>query len=411
MKLQPTDLRVKRESGIALVLVMFTVAAAVILALAFISTTSIGSSSAQAAEDYYRARHIAESGLSMLARYTDENPMWRDFRTNGTWVNKQAVDGGTFSANASFTTNLREPLYLTVTSTYGSASHKVRGRLMTVGHVWGSAVKEGIALRNQSWIDAYDSSIGPYGITNASSDVAVTTNATYAGAVTVTNFSEIRGSVWIGAGANPSTVVSKDSTAIITGAVDDLPANLTFPTPPAMPTNTGSNLGSRTFSSGTTIINSNRQYDDLVVEVDATLRITGNVTIRVNKALTIRGQSIITVDPGSKLTLYVQEAITISNYAQVNHTGDTTRLVIHGLGTGYTHIIQDQVHVCAAIIAPNSSLTVQNRANFYGVFVGKSLIVQDRGYMHVDRNPALLDSDLRLPVFPTGTQLRQVVEQ
>ena len=397
--------------GIAMVLVMVCVAGAVILGLAFITSSSTTSSSTETAESYFRARHVSESGLDMVLTYTDANPMWRGLKATGNWVSNYPVDGGTYSADAQFTTNPRDPLYLTVTGSYGSAQHRVEATLDTVGHVWGAAVKETIVVKNQSDINSFNSAIGPYSLTNSSSDAAVTTNATFAGAVKLESFGYIKGDVWIGAGGNPDTVVSQALTATVSGTVDDLPANMIFPEPPPMPTNTGSNRGVVTLTSGTTKINSNRQYDSLTLDSSAIIEVTGDVIVRVNNGFTAQGFSRIDILPGAKLTLYVGKLISFGDFTQVNHTGDTKRMVIHGLGTGYNHMIQNQVHVCAAIIAPHSTLTVRDRANFYGVFVGKSLNVTDYGYMHVDRNPALLGADLNLPMFPTGMKLRQVTEK
>ncbi|MBL4701348.1 MAG: hypothetical protein JKX85_08820 [Phycisphaeraceae bacterium] len=93
---QQSVTRQTQPRGIAMVLVLIALAMATVLGLSFLNTQSTTTGIAQNVTSQSRARGIAESAMSLTANFLRTESNWRG-KGEGTWIVKQALDGGTFT--------------------------------------------------------------------------------------------------------------------------------------------------------------------------------------------------------------------------------------------------------------------------------------------------------------------------
>ncbi len=142
-----TNPKHRRQRGIALLLVMISVAVASVLSLGFLTaqTTTLGIS--RNITHSAQARAIAESALELALHYVRDDPTaaWRTDRPHGVWVADQPLAGGTYTITAidgadtngdgtisapsegdgDLTDDGDDPLTLTATATYGGVTYTV----------------------------------------------------------------------------------------------------------------------------------------------------------------------------------------------------------------------------------------------------------------------------------------------
>lgn len=407
----PPRLR-RGNRGVALVLVMTSVAMALILGIAFLTTSSTTSAVVSTAEDFYRARQIAESGLDMMVHYVNKNTAWRNDRTPGIWVTNQPLAGGFLDVNADFTEDATAPLTFTVTGRFAQTRQTLEATVVPTGSAWGVALKNALTVKNNAFIDSFDSAGGAYSVLTASPSATVSTDATYAGAVQLENFGYVKGNLWIGKGGNPSSVVVQAPTATVTGEIKNMSWSIFwFLGPKSAPSGTGTNQGDVTLSSGTTQITSHKQYDSLTLAGTARLRINGDVKILVNETFTLQDHAVLEIRPGSKLQLYVRQGSTFSNFAQANYDSAPQPFVLYAIGSGYEHIVQNQTHIAMTFYGPTAKLKLQNGGQMYGLCLAESLTVQDGASFHADRSFVTAGLDFTMPLRVTGAKIRRVIEK
>lgn len=270
---------------------------------------------------------------------------------------------------------------------------------------YAGATKGAIEVLDSAVIDSFDSSIGPYGGTNIGSDAALATNATAAGSIML-QLATVRGNLFTGVGSDPKTAIVKVG-GTLTGKPAALATPLTIPSPPAWPTNTGTNVGNYDLSLGTTVIAANLHCDRFRATADAIVQISGHLVIRANREFVLDEFARLEILPDSSLTIYVGDSIKIAANAQANvNTGQASKLVFYSMGTGFVHTIDGDASAYAIIDAPSSSLVISGNGRLYGAFMGNTLSVKNFGQLHVDRNPAVATACPRLPVtFTTGNKL------
>ena len=130
------------ERGVALMLTLFAIAAAVILSCGFLAAQSTTSGIARNVDGRNEARAIAESVLNLTTRYMQSDATWRTTKPHGTWLTDIPLLGGTFSlscedgvydpatetvdGDGDLTDSASEKVTVTVTSTYQGASYLLR---------------------------------------------------------------------------------------------------------------------------------------------------------------------------------------------------------------------------------------------------------------------------------------------
>ena len=81
----PTQQIGHRQAGMAMLLVLMSVAMAVILSLSFLNAQVTATGMSQNVARRAQAKAIAESGLTMALAYIETNATWRTDMTHGVW--------------------------------------------------------------------------------------------------------------------------------------------------------------------------------------------------------------------------------------------------------------------------------------------------------------------------------------
>lgn len=243
---------------------------------------------------------------------------------------------------------------------------------------------------NAAFIDGYDASIGPYSSGAAIGDrLLVVTNATASQRVQMSGRASIRGSLQIGPGGNPATVVSLSGQSEITGGTSArsiaAAVHRTIEPYVTMP----ASEGSKTFTSSLTI-SSHRTFQDLSVWGNSTVvTITGNVVIRCTGNFNIGDGVRFELATGATLALFIAGDVNIYKQAQINfNTGDPSRCWLFMSGTDRRLQLTERAKLVAHVRNPNGSLELWGNGNpgseLYGTYHGKSLTMGDKSRIHAD---------------------------
>jgi hypothetical protein len=141
-----------------LLLALFAVTIASVLALSFLSAQSTSLGIARNIQNHSRARYVAESGLELAVAYIRSDEDWRTNQLHGIWVADEASGEGTFTiigedgedtdgdgtvnGDGDLADDPADPLTITVTGSVNGASHVVRA-VVTPGCNWGVVTYEG----------------------------------------------------------------------------------------------------------------------------------------------------------------------------------------------------------------------------------------------------------------------------
>ena len=131
--------------GVALMLTLFAVAAAVVLSCGFLASQATTSGIARNVDGKNQARAVAETGLTLAIRHMKSDTTWRTTKPHGSWFTGQALLGGTLDitvedgvdsdgdgiveGDGDLTDDSNEPVTITATGRYHETSHRVRAVL------------------------------------------------------------------------------------------------------------------------------------------------------------------------------------------------------------------------------------------------------------------------------------------
>ena len=262
------------------------------------------------------------------------------------------------------------------------------------GFLPGIAVWDEIEIKDMGVIDSYESADGNYDAVRNGAEATISTNSTEYHQIKLDG-GIVKGSIFLMPKAWAWWVIDYDGGAL-SGNIYRLSLPVPIPSVTA-PTDIPA-LGNVTYETGTTVINSDRCFDDLKIIDDATVRIEGDVRIYCEKHLTMENQGRIVLADGASLTLYTYEKAELKDNARINVdpsvdpggvpttgpalTADPSRLTWVLLKDPL--VVGDDSHVCAAVQSYNGELEVKEAGQFYGTFVGKEVYVHNAGQIHVD---------------------------
>lgn len=164
-----------------------------------------------------------------------------------------------------------------------------------------------------------------------------------------------------------------------------LPANVTFPTPPApnpLPPTTN-----QTYSSSVTLPPGT--YGNISVSGKATLTLSPGV-YNIN-SLTASGQSNIVVSPLGQVVLNIAgqggTAFNFSGQSISNPSNMPSDFLINYAGTG-TVSLSGQAGSYLVVNAPNAAVAVSGQGDTFGAVIGKTITYTGQGNFHFDKNSA-----------------------
>ncbi len=254
------------------------------------------------------------------------------------------------------------------------------GAAAWTGMLPGVASWDEVEIEDSGYIDGYDSRIGLYGGANVNANAAVATNAVLDRKIKVLG-GQLRGSAHIPPDADLDRVVEVIDGGIITGDILHLPALVPMPFA-AEPAGMGAAVDC-VYSSGTITISSDLHANGFTITNNATVLISGTVTILCSGEVDIRGTGRLVLDDGARLTMYTKDEVDIQDTAKVNPgVADPSRLTWIVLGDRIR--IKGDAQLTAAVQASAGEVSVQDRAHFYGTFIGKKFKVEHTGAAHID---------------------------
>jgi hypothetical protein len=232
----------------------------------------------------------------------------------------------------------------------------------------------GVTVSGSTYIDSFDSRLGPYHVTNNANDEGnIGTNSTTTGALDLNGDDlYVAGQLSVGPGiADPETVVSGFDEDLISGT-PPVVSSPDFPLPavtiPEGLTCTHFSLqGSVTW----TLDPGTYCFSELDVRGGATLTSSGPVTIYLSESLTFSGSSTIGVAGNPSQFMFLMASGT-SVEIESEITGNST--------------------LYAAMYGPDAAIEIKGDAEIYGSVVGNTVSIIGDAQLHFDE--ALADSDI-----------------
>ena len=249
-------------------------------------------------------------------------------------------------------------------------------------------------IKNNVFIDGYNSDYGPYGGLNTI-PISIGTNNTDSGAVKLDTIGYINGDIYVGPDGDPSSVVDKgrhfDVTGTMTAAEEE--KNIPILPPPSLP-----DRGEK--PSGT--ITENAIYENIIsTSNNEIITIEGNITLYITGKVEIDNGAQVVVTDGSSLTLYIADTFKMSNGGKINNlTQKPPNCKIFSTAEGEVDYCFDNVgEFYGALYAPNATIEIKNNAIIYGAILGKELLIDNSAEIYGDRallNGTFGDNDTKL---------------
>ena len=237
-----------------------------------------------------------------------------------------------------------------------------------------------------SYVDAYDSALGPYGGTNISN-----TSFGSNGDVTLGGFARINGDLFYGPTGTFNNNVQAGWTSV-TGQVSQLPAKRVFPpipnfavgtTDPPIPKTVGASIGSG-------------GYRSIAVPQDTNITLTGG-TYYIDNFTLSRGATI-TLSAGVNTTLFIKTLFKFDQGAVLNSSDPLLFQIYYaGITDPTTLSLKTTGSFYGTIYAPNATLNLSGGTGFYGSFIANKLVASGGSAIHY--NKALGNKSLALGPF------------
>jgi hypothetical protein len=395
-----------RCRGVALLLVLVTLPAVLIVAIGLLAAQGTSTQISRNISGLSQAQAIAESGLDMAIRHIKANSStWRTARGQGVWVQDGGLAGGTVTISAmdgwdsnsdgviegdgDLANNNTDPVTLLSTGKFNGATHTAQAVLTPLASyvTVGLASAGAITIQGSgSKVDSYDSSLGAYGGGNVGQNALVSTNSTAAQDVKVQTGAQVKGAVEVGPGGDPAAVVYVDGASTITGGSSALSQALPMPTL-AEPTGLGPSTGDLSYEGNhTEVISGNLHVNNLTIKANYKIQISGDVTILADGLVDIwHDNSGLEILPGSSLKLYFKNGLNIRDGASVVVDGaNLSRMQFINLGTA--GVTLDNTSAQGVIMSPNAPVQMTNGFQFYGAILDQSISISGGSGLHEDKN-------------------------
>jgi hypothetical protein len=261
-------------------------------------------------------------------------------------------------------------------------------------------VSEKIELKENSFIDGFDSNLGPYGF-NGNELGWVVIGTTYAGhdyMVFLRNYVHVYGDVVVGQGgkveeiiwdqANPGATTGPRYPRALPGIMDIIVPDC------------GPSLGDLTFSDPEVTIGTIGEityfkYDNINIPNSCLLSLLGTVYLHVTGDIRLNNGSEIRVngvpmDPTSwsTVTIYLDGDLNVGQGGLINNRTEKPRqFVLWGSGTsaqGENWNINNTGSYYGVYYGPNATIDVKQSATFYGSILGRNFNLAQSSQVHYD---------------------------
>jgi len=246
---------------------------------------------------------------------------------------------------------------------------------------------QGVRLGSNSRTDSYDSALGAYGGANLASNGDVGTNSistTAPYAIDLDSNASINGDAIIGPGGDTSQAISIDSNVTITGTKSTLPALKELPqiiAPAGLPYQGAISLS----SNDTLTISGSGEYSNIILDSNSVLTINTNATIYITGTLSLNSNSQLNISNNSEVTFYINGALHLdSNTAINNLSQDPTKLSVYGTDSLTDVSFDSNSNLYGAIYARKAYITSDSNSNIYGSLIGERIRLDSNATVHYD---------------------------
>ena len=338
--------------------------------------------------------YIAEAGINHAQGFLKQNISdWNDYTASQTLINPTTFSTGnytvTIEASNPASGNNRRKIVSTATTSTGASSgiEVVFDPQFFSPFSYAAFGDEWAMIRGgHAYTDSYDSSVASWTAEGSMQNGDVGTNSTDAGDLGVGNGS-IYGDAIVGAGGDPTTVISSGPHGNITGSETVL--SEPFPMPSV--TDPGHEISIGAISSSQTISVDTR-VDSINIASWNTITISGDVVLYVNGDILISGNAMIDIPVGSSLTIYSSGTIHMAGQGIVNQNAKPENLVIYGTDHCSDVHFSGQADFYGAMYAPKADFDFSGQADIYGSMISNTVDISGQGNIHYDENLGNLGS-------------------
>lgn len=247
--------------------------------------------------------------------------------------------------------------------------------------------KNELEMKNKSLVSGYNSS------DSSDTDVAVSigTISTDKGSVDIKNGAQVEGDIYVGPGGDPDEVVLVKNFTLIEGEIFTMPMAPNFPvvTPPDFTVS----KGKITENKETLTSSDSGKYSSISLKSDEELEVEGEVVLYITGDITLGKDAEIEVEEDATLTIYFDSDLTLKNSAEIMNKSEIPASVrLYGTGSNQEIDLKNSSDLYGVIYAPDATMTVHNKVNIYGSFIVGDFELKNSGDVYYDK--ALKDTSL-----------------
>ncbi|MFQ6068947.1 MAG: hypothetical protein ACE5LC_00315 [Candidatus Aminicenantales bacterium] len=199
------------------------------------------------------------------------------------------------------------------------------------------------------------------------------TNGTAPNSIYLRSNSQVLGDAICGPGGDPESAIYLSGSASISGEKRAASEVKEFPSvevPTGLPFQ-----GSFYKTSGTTVISEDGEYSSFILDSNAIVEISGDVTLYVTGEFSLLSNAQLQIQQGSSLTVYLDAPLNLSSNCEVNTSlQDATKLAFYGTDnvTGLIEL-NSNATIYGAVYMPNADLVLSSNIGLVGAIYGKSI--------------------------------------
>ncbi|MFC1495547.1 hypothetical protein ACFL6W_09715 [Thermodesulfobacteriota bacterium] len=241
-----------------------------------------------------------------------------------------------------------------------------------------------LTMKDDAYVDSYDSSVAPWSAATRLENGAIGTNRTNNKSITVQDRTIVYGNAFSGVGSNPAKAIDVEKDADVTGSRSALSA-AEIMTPKVMPAGGGTPYDIILNNNDTQVLSGGPiRLDDLEIQDDAVLTISGDVTLYVEGMISVEDRGEIIVQAGGSLTIYADDEMVIQEDARLNVGGNPGDFIVYGTVDFVELQFDDRSISSLAVYAPSAITRVLKEAEIFGSIVTNKINLEDDSKLHYD---------------------------
>lgn len=241
-----------------------------------------------------------------------------------------------------------------------------------------------ITMKDNAYVDSYDSSIAPWSLATRLENGAVGTNRNKNKSINVQDSTTVYGNAYSGVGSNPAKAIDIDKNADVTGTRSALTTAENM-TPEVMPAGGGVPYNLILNNNDTQVLSGGPiRLDDLEISDSAVLTISGDVTLYVEGRIRVEDNGEINIQAGGSLTIYADDEMVIRDDARLNTGGNPGDFMVFGTANFGKLQFDHRSISSLAVYAPNANARVLKESEIFGSIVSARINLEDNSKLHYD---------------------------